>query len=156
MKFRSKLLSVSAAALLLTSADAFAQAAKKGPAKAPAADAKKTDPKADAKKADAKKPEERKGPAKFDGRDQPKIEDVEKEATADKKRDEQIESAKKIIPKIEDGNPQKADLLFQLGELYWEKSRYLYRREMLKFFDQQKEADEKRNRGEKEIGRAHV
>ncbi|MCA0449396.1 MAG: tetratricopeptide repeat protein, partial [Proteobacteria bacterium] len=62
---------------------------------------------------------------------------------------EQIEAAKKIIPKIEDGNPQKSELLFQLAELYWDKSRYLYRREMLKFFEQQKDADEKKNRGEK-------
>ncbi|MBL8920649.1 MAG: tetratricopeptide repeat protein [Myxococcaceae bacterium] len=146
MKFHSRLLSLSAAALLLTSLDAQAQA-KKAPAKgAPA----KADPKAaEAKKPEVKKPEERKGPARFDAQGQPKAEDIEKEAVADKKRDEQIESAKKIIPKIEDGNPQKADLLFQLGELYWEKSRYLYRREMLKFFDQQKDADEKKNRGEK-------
>jgi tetratricopeptide (TPR) repeat protein len=81
-----------------------------------------------------------------------KAEDVEREAIADKKRDEQIESAKKIIPKIEDGNPQKSELLFQLAELYWDKSRYLYRREMLKFFEQQKEADEKKNRGDKVVG----
>lgn len=150
MKPLPRLLSLGAAALLLTSTDAGAQA-KKAPPPAKGAPAKadsKADPKKDAK-ADAKKPEERKGPAKLDGREQPKIEDVEKEAVADKKRDEQIDSAKKIIPKIEDGNPQKADLLFQLGELYWEKSRYLYRREMLKFFEAQKDADEKKNRGEK-------
>ncbi|MBL8917057.1 MAG: tetratricopeptide repeat protein, partial [Archangium sp.] len=105
---------------------------------------KKPDP-----KAAAKKPEERKGPAKLDGREAVNAADVEKDAIADKKRDEQIEAAKKIIPKIEDGNPTKADLLFQLSELYWEKSRYLYRKEMLVFFNAQKEADEKKNRGEK-------
>ncbi|MBL8939489.1 MAG: gliding motility protein U, partial [Archangium sp.] len=150
--FHSRLLtSMSAAAMLLSSIDANAQAAKKGGAKAPAA--AKTDPKAAeaAKKAAeaAKKPEERKGPAKLEARETPKVEDVEREAIADKKRDEQIESAKKIIPKIEDGNPQKSELLFQLAELYWDKSRYLYRREMLKYFEQQKDADEKKNRGEK-------
>lgn len=145
MTFHSRLLALSAAALLLIPTGAAAQA-KKGAKPAPA----KAEPKADPKKAEApKKPEERKGPAKLDAREQPKMEDVEREAVADKKRDEQIESAKKIIPKIEDGNPQKSELLFQLAELYWDKSRYLYRREMLKFFDQQKEMDEKKNRGEK-------
>ncbi len=78
-----------------------------------------------------------------------KAADVEKESLADKKRDEQIEQAKKIIPKIEDGNPQKADLLFQLAELYWEKSQYLNRREMLAFFKSQEDAEARRNRGEK-------
>ncbi|MDP3503069.1 MAG: tetratricopeptide repeat protein [Myxococcales bacterium] len=150
MKFHARLLSVSAAALLLIPTTAPAQAKKGAKPAAPA----KADPKAtkvDPKAATAaKKPEERKGPAKLDARgDQPKLEDVEREAVADKKRDEQIESAKKIIPKIEDGNPQKSELLFQLAELYWDKSRYLYRREMLKFFEQQKEMDEKKNRGEK-------
>ncbi|MDX2008852.1 MAG: tetratricopeptide repeat protein, partial [Myxococcaceae bacterium] len=151
--FSTRILSASAAALLLTSPPVLAQA-KKGAPPAKAAPAAKTDPKAAAEAAKkaaeaAKKPEERKGPAKLEARETPKMEDMEKEAIADKKRDEQIESAKKIIPKIEDGNPQKSELLFQLAELYWEKSRYLYRKEMLKFFDQQKEADEKKNRGEK-------
>ncbi len=120
-----------------------------------AADAKKaakTDPKTAAKAADksAKKPDDRKGPAKLDGKDvAPKAEDVEREMVADQKRDESIDSLKKIIPKIEDGNAQKADMLFQLSELYWEKSRFLNRKEMLKFFNEQKEADDKRNRGEK-------
>ncbi|MFO0598998.1 MAG: tetratricopeptide repeat protein [Myxococcaceae bacterium] len=114
-------------------------------AAAPAKDAK-ADPKASKRPPGA---EERKGPAKLDGKEAVNAADVEKEAVADKKRDEQIEAAKKIIPKIEDGNPTKADLLFQLSELYWEKSRYLYRKEMLTFFNAQKDADEKKNRGEK-------
>lgn len=144
MKLVVRVLSIVAVSAGLLASPVFAQARKKADPKAtPAAkDAKAT---ADAKK----KPEERKGPAKFDGRDTPKLEDVEKEAVADKKRDEQIEAAKKIIPKIEDGNPTKADLLFQLSELYWEKSRYLYRKEMLSFFAAQKDADDKKNRGEK-------
>ncbi|MFZ5442668.1 MAG: tetratricopeptide repeat protein [Myxococcota bacterium] len=143
MKLVVRVLSIVAVAAGLVASPALAQAKKKADPKAAPAAGK--DAKADAKK----KPEERKGPAKLDGRDQPKIEDVEKEAVADKKRDEQIEAAKKIIPKIEDGNPTKADLLFQLSELYWEKSRYLYRKEMLSFFGAQKDADEKKNRGEK-------
>lgn len=140
-----RILSVLPLILSLVAFDASAQ--KKG------GKAAKADPKAAATKTDAKtpaKPEERKGPAKLDARSQAPVEaDVEREAIADKKRDDQIEAAKKIIPKIEDGNPQKADLLFQLSELYWEKSRYLYRKEMLAFFKAQKDADEKKNRGEK-------
>lgn len=118
--------------------------AKAEPKKATAAPAK-ADPKADAKK----KPEERKGPAKLEARESPKMEDLEREAVADKKRDESIESLKKIIPRIEEGNPQKADMYFQLSEFYWEKSRYLYRKEMLAFFAAQKDADEKKNKGQK-------
>src|SRR5437899_3267759 len=116
-----------------------------------AADAKKVTKPADAKKKEEKKPmskeEVRKGPAKF--KNLPKLEDLEREKIADQKRDESIESLKKIIPKIEDGSPQKADLLFQLSELYWEKSKYLYRKEMLKFSQDEKKADEAKNRGEK-------
>ena len=141
-------LSVVPLILSLAAGEGWAQkkgAAKAAPAKADPKAAAKTDP-----KAAAKKPDERTGPAKLDARSQAPAEaDVEREAIADKKRDDQIEAAKKIIPKIEDGNPQKADLLFQLSELYWEKSRYLYRKEMLSFFKAQKDADEKKNRGEK-------
>ncbi len=143
MKLAVRILTVLAVSAGLIASPAAAQAKKKADPKAAAGKA------ADAKAAAAKKPEERKGPAKLDGKETPKIEDVEKEANADKKRDEQIEAAKKIIPKIEDGNPTKADLLFQLSELYWEKSRYLYRKEMLAFFNAQKDNDEKKNRGEK-------
>ncbi len=148
MKLAVRLVTILAVAAGLSASTAAAQAKKKADPKAAPA---KADPKAKAgtpAATAAKKPEERKGPAKLDARDA-KIEDVVKEATADKKRDEQIEAAKKIIPKIEDGNPQKADLLYQLSELYWEKSNYLYRKEMLGFFNSQKEADEKKNRGEK-------
>jgi cellulose synthase operon protein C len=98
-----------------------------------------------------KNTEERSGPAKLDARNSggPATSfEIEKEAIADKKRDDQIEQAKKIIPRIEDGNPQKAEILFQLSELYWEKSRLLNRKEMLTFFAAQKEADEKRRQGE--------
>jgi tetratricopeptide (TPR) repeat protein len=143
MMTKVRVLSVLPLIISLAAFDASAQ--KKGKAA-------KADSKAAPARQDARAPaaEERKGPAKLDARSQtPVEEDLEREAIADKKRDEQIEAAKKIIPKIEDGNPQKADLLFQLSELYWEKSRYLYRKEMLAFFKAQRDADEKRNRGEK-------
>jgi TolA-binding protein len=148
MKLAVRWISVIAVALGLVSGPAAAQAKKKADPKAAAKPAAAKDAK-DAKAAAGAQPEERKGPAKLEAREAPKADDVEREAIADKKRDEQIEAAKKIIPKIEDGNPQKADLLFQLSELYWEKSRYLYRKEMLAYFNAQKEADEKKNRGEK-------
>jgi TolA-binding protein len=65
---------------------------------------------------------ERKGPAHLKA---PTSEDeVQRDAAADKKRDELIEELKIIIPKIQDG-PQKADLYFQLAELWWEKARYV-------------------------------
>jgi cellulose synthase operon protein C len=138
--------------LMMLAAPAFSQKAAAAKTKKAAANAKlpvATTPAAAA----AKKPEERSGPAKLDARASNagpvNASEMEKEAISDKKRDDQIESAKKIIPRIEDGNPQKADLLFQLSELYWEKSRYLYRKEMLGFFAAQKEADEKKNRGDK-------
>lgn len=149
MKPVVRMISLAAVGLGLVSSPAAAQAKKKAPAAAPA----KAADKAAAKPAEAPKPEERKGPAKLDAPGAPQgavdAAAVEKDAIADKKRDEQIEAAKKIIPKIEDGNPQKADLLFQLSELYWEKSRFLYRKEMLAYFNTQKENDEKKNRGEK-------
>ncbi len=141
-------LSVILAALLATSATA-ADKKKADPKKAaPTAATAKDDKK-------GKKPPERRGPASF--KDAPMFEDVEKEAIADKKRDEQIESAKKIIPKIEDGNPQKADMYFQLSEFYWEKSRYLYRKEMLKFFGRRRKptrSEEPRREGGRGEGRS--
>src|ERR1041384_22548 len=51
-------------------------------------------------------------------------EDVERDAAADKKRDELIQDLQTIIPKIPDGE-KKADLYFQLAELWWEKARYV-------------------------------
>ncbi len=142
MNLAVRVASIFAVVLALIASPAAAQSKKKVDSKAAAAKAAEA-------KAVVKKPEERKGPAKLEARESTKVEDVERDAAADKKRDEQVEAAKKIIPKIEDGNPQKADLLFQLSELYWEKSRYLNRKEMLGLFNKQKEADEKRNRGEK-------
>ena len=67
-------------------------------------------------------PAERKGPAHVKA---PTSEnDVERDAAADKKRDELIADLKTIIPKIPDSE-KKADLYFQLAELWWEKARYV-------------------------------
>ena len=76
-----------------------------------------------------KKPEERTGPASLSEMRRRGDRDLDREALADQKRDEAIAQLKKIIPKIKDPS-QKADLLFQLAELWWEKSKYVYFREM--------------------------
>jgi tetratricopeptide (TPR) repeat protein len=97
----------------------------------------------------APKKEERKGPAKFEEGPKLKLEDAEKDALTDQKRDEEIEGLKKLVPRFEDGQPQKADLLFQLSELYWEKSKFLFRKEMKKFQDEQATFDKARDKGSK-------
>ncbi|WP_338865954.1 tetratricopeptide repeat protein [Myxococcus stipitatus] len=117
---------------------------------------------AQAKKAEAKPqpppgvaPEDvRRGPARVKPAtakfaDVPRIADSRKNALADKKRDEAIEAFKRLIPKLQDGNPQKAEMLYRLSELYWEKSKYLYQLEMDRFLAAEKRADEAVARGEK-------
>ena len=77
-------------------------------------------------------PEGRTGPAHLKG---PTSEDeVERDAAADKKRDELIAELKAIIPKIPESE-KKADLYFQLAELWWEKARYLYLQESKDYDD---------------------
>ncbi len=144
MKSFSRVLAVAALAVALGApTDSLAQKkGKKGSSAEKAAPARPQP-----QPAAAKKEEERKGPATF--KDVPKLDDAEKAALADKKRDEQIDYAKKIIPKLQDGSPQKAEMLFQLAELYWEKSKYLYAKEMHEFLQAEKVCDEKINRGEK-------
>ncbi|MBN1210199.1 MAG: tetratricopeptide repeat protein [Myxococcaceae bacterium] len=79
----------------------------------------------------------------------PRIADSRKDALADKKRDEAIEGFKRLIPKLQDGTSRKADLLYRLSELYWEKSKYLYRLEMDRFLEAEKAYDASVARGEK-------
>ncbi|HYH95459.1 tetratricopeptide repeat protein [Hyalangium sp.] len=79
----------------------------------------------------------------------PRIADSKKDALADKKRDEAIEGFKRLIPKIQDGTSRKADLLYRLSELYWEKSKYLYRLEMDRFLEAEKKYDAAVARGQK-------
>lgn len=50
---------------------------------------------------------------------------------ADQKRDEAIDELKKLIPKAPAG--RKAEMIFRLAELYWEKSKYKYGLEMEEF-----------------------
>ena len=60
----------------------------------------------------------------------PRIADAQKDGLADRKRDEAIEGFKRLIPKLQEGSHRKADMLYRLAELYWEKSKYLYQQEM--------------------------
>jgi tetratricopeptide (TPR) repeat protein len=157
MRLSSALALLASVALSLGPASVSAQA--KSNKKVPAAAAKKkaepekkSAPGAGSASPSAKKVPERKTPAAFAGsagRELPRLEDAARNAIVEKKRDEEIESLKRIIPKFPDGSPQKAELLYNLAELYWEKSKYLYQKEMLKFLDEQKKVEEAHNRGEK-------
>ncbi len=57
--------------------------------------------------------------------------EFDRSAEADKKRDESIELLKKLIPQAP--ADRKAEMIFRLAELYWEKSRSAYRNEMDSF-----------------------
>ena len=96
---------------------------------APAASAMKLKP---APKDEAADIEGRKGPARVKA---PTSEDdVARGEAADKKRDELIDELKTIIPRIPEGE-RKADLYFQLAELWWEKSRYVSLQEVKRYDD---------------------
>src|SRR5215472_7302189 len=53
------------------------------------------------------------------------LDEGQRQALTSQKRDETIEQLRRIIPKIDDRSAQKADLLYQLAELYVEKSKQL-------------------------------
>jgi TolA-binding protein len=54
--------------------------------------------------------------------------EINRTRQADQKRDEAIEELKKLIPKAP--SSRKAEMIFRLAELYWEKSKYRYGLEM--------------------------
>ncbi|HEX8820498.1 MAG TPA: tetratricopeptide repeat protein [Archangium sp.] len=87
------------------------------------------------------------GPASMDNT--PRIADAKKDGLADRKRDEAIEGFKRLIPKLQEGSHRKADMLYRLAELYWEKSQYLYQQEMTRFLEAEKAYDAATSRGEK-------
>ncbi len=107
----------------------------------PTAKSSRKDPKAAEKK--AAEPEKKAAPAAYQ---QGTIDDAAFDEAADKKRDEQIEQLKKILPKIQ--GPQKADLLFQLAERWWEKSKYVSQKGFKKFVAAQEECAARKERGE--------
>ncbi|MCB9650064.1 MAG: tetratricopeptide repeat protein [Deltaproteobacteria bacterium] len=89
-----------------------------------------------AKKTEVAKPAEPKkeDPLKRAGAASFKIEttidqkEIARTRQADQKRDEAIEELKKLIPKAP--SSRKAEMIFRLAELYWEKSKYRYGLEM--------------------------
>lgn len=92
-------------------------------------------------------PAPRKGGVKLDP--VPRLADGQKDALADRKRDEAIAGFRRLLDKVQDGNPRKADLLYRLSELYWEKSQYLYRLEMTRYLEAEKAYEARQARGEK-------
>lgn len=119
---------------------AAAKPAAAKPEKAePAADkpAKKKKKKAEAEEAEA--PAEaaadaapdsfkREGAASFKVETSIDSREINRTRQADQKRDEAIEELKKLIPKAP--TSRKAEMIFRLAELYWEKSKYKYGLEM--------------------------
>lgn len=91
----------------------------------------------DSQEKEEKKKTTQKGPAKID-LPKPQEKEVSRDELADKKRDEAIRMLKDIISRFEKG-PKKADVMFQLAELYWEKSKYVYFQEM---YEYEKKLDE--------------
>jgi len=83
------------------------------------------------------------------GEQPPRLGQAEKEALTNRKRDETIEQLKRIIPKIDERSAQKADLLYQLSELYWEKSKILLRQELDAYEQSYGSYQAARSRGEK-------
>jgi len=88
------------------------------------------------KKNEAPEEQTRLAPASLDV---PAGKEVTKDALADRRRDEAIEQIRKILPKQKNPSIQ-ADLLFQLAELWWEKSRFVKMAEEMPAY--QKAADE--------------
>jgi tetratricopeptide (TPR) repeat protein len=84
---------------------------------------------------EAAKPEDE--PLKRQGAAQLKIDTaidqktIQRTLQADQKRDEAIEELKKLIPKAPAS--RKAEMIFRLAELYWEKSKYKFGLEMTAF-----------------------
>lgn len=79
--------------------------------------------------------------------------DIDYDLEAAKKRDEQIAQLQKIIPRVQ-GAP-RADLLFRLAELWWEKSRIEARAGILRYDEAMNawiEGGEKAGQGEPRLG----
>ncbi len=68
---------------------------------------------------------ERSGPAVF----RLDVSDAQREQLTEAKRAELIAQLERLVQRFPDDSPRKPDLLFQLGEAYWEKSKTLRRAE---------------------------
>ena len=86
----------------------------------------------------------RQGPAKYNENE---LASQQRDSKADQKRDEEIEELEKLIPT--QSGVTKADLLFQLAELWWEKSKYVYFSEMAKFEQEQQAFYDQQAKGAK-------
>ena len=109
---------------------------KKKAAAAAAAAAEAEAKKKEAAKLEEEKAEEpaafkRKTAASFKIETQLDKKDMARTKQADAKRDEAIEELKKLIPKAP--ATRKAEMIFRLAELYWEKSKFKYGIEMDKY-----------------------
>jgi tetratricopeptide (TPR) repeat protein len=71
-------------------------------------------------------PAERTGPAVF----RLDLSDAQRERLTEAKREELISQLETLVQRFPDDSPRKPDLLFQLGETYWEKSKALRRAEV--------------------------
>ena len=78
-----------------------------------------------ARAADRSGPPERTGPAVF----RLDLSDSQREQLTEAKREELIAQLETLVQRFPDDSPRKPDLLFQLGESYWEKSKALRRAE---------------------------
>ncbi|HZW87857.1 MAG TPA: tetratricopeptide repeat protein, partial [Myxococcaceae bacterium] len=78
-----------------------------------------------AQAAETPKPAERTGPAVF----RLDLSDAQREQLTEAKREELITQLETLVQRFPDDSPRKPDLLFQLGEAYWEKSKALRRAE---------------------------
>ena len=74
---------------------------------------------------EAPRPAERTGPAVF----RLDLSDAQREQLTEAKREELITQLETLVQRFPDDSPRKPDLLFQLGESYWEKSKALRRAE---------------------------
>src|SRR5229473_5788911 len=78
----------------------------------------------------------------------PALENAQRERLTNEKRDEAIEQLKRIMSKVDDQTTGKADLLYELSEFYWEKSKSLERQEVAKYEAAYRQYQAVRGRGE--------
>ena len=76
------------------------------------------------------------------------LDERRREALTAEKRDETIEQLRRILTRIDERSPQRPDLLYQLAELYVEKSRQLLKAEMSEYDEQYARYQQARQRGD--------
>lgn len=131
-------------------------ASKQASSKPEASEQEAARPEPTAHQASSEREPERQGPARMgparigpSSDNTPRIADGQKDELADRKRDEAIEGFKRLIPKLQEGSHRRADMMYRLAELYWEKSKYLYQQEMNRYLTAEKAYDAATARGDK-------